>query len=38
LRTTPAKKPRTECCCEPVAFKMTAKLGMTLVSEKTGQV
>src|SRR6266568_1053754 len=20
LRTTPAKKPRTECCCHPVAF------------------
>src|SRR5882724_1147803 len=20
LRTTPAKKPRTECCCQPVAF------------------
>src|SRR5580704_12974104 len=22
LRTTPAKKPRTECCCQPVAFIM----------------
>jgi hypothetical protein len=22
LRTTPAKKPRTECCCQPVAFMM----------------
>src|SRR6187551_3082917 len=20
LRTTPARKPRTECCCHPVAF------------------
>src|SRR5215813_1406619 len=20
LRTTPARKPRTECCCQPVAF------------------
>src|SRR4249919_2655741 len=25
LRTTPAKKPRTECCCQPVAF-MTAAM------------
>src|SRR3989440_10706230 len=24
LRTTPAKKPRTECCCQPVAFIMAA--------------
>src|ERR1700730_17836131 len=24
LRTTPAKKPRTECCCQPVAFVMAA--------------
>src|ERR1019366_382975 len=24
LRTTPAKKPRTECCCQPVAFMMAA--------------
>src|SRR5438309_8837862 len=24
LRTTPAKKPRTECCCHPVAFMMAA--------------
>jgi hypothetical protein len=23
-RTTPAKKPRTECCCQPVAFMMAA--------------
>src|SRR5271167_2820477 len=22
LRTTPAKNPRTECCCQPVAFMM----------------
>jgi hypothetical protein len=22
LRTTPAKNPRTECCCQPVAFIM----------------
>src|SRR5215471_19541393 len=22
LWTTPAKKPRTECCCQPVAFMM----------------
>src|SRR4051794_36243370 len=22
--TTPAKKPRTECCCQPVAFMMAA--------------
>src|SRR5215204_5206715 len=24
LRTTPARKPRTECCCQPVAFIMAA--------------
>jgi hypothetical protein len=24
LRTTPAKKPRTECCCHPVVFMMAA--------------
>src|SRR5262249_31304280 len=24
LRTTPAKNPRTECCCHPVAFMMAA--------------
>src|SRR6266436_10289819 len=24
LRTTPAKKPRTECCCHPVAFVIAA--------------
>src|SRR5271169_3338744 len=24
LRTTPAKKPRTECCCHPVTFMMAA--------------
>src|SRR6266516_2259565 len=24
LRTTPAKKPRTECCCQPVAFMIAA--------------
>src|SRR5712671_4227634 len=24
LRTTPAKKPRTECCCQPVAVMMAA--------------
>src|SRR3954470_23113206 len=24
LRTTPAKNPRTECCCHPVAFMITA--------------
>src|SRR5262249_35655771 len=24
LRTTPAKKPRTECCCQPVAFIIAA--------------
>src|SRR4051812_40049172 len=24
LRTTPARNPRTECCCQPVAFIMTA--------------
>jgi hypothetical protein len=24
LRTTPAKKPRTECCCHPVSFMMAA--------------
>src|SRR6516225_7736817 len=24
LRTTAAKKPRTECCCHPVAFMMAA--------------
>src|SRR6516162_11874404 len=24
LRTTPAKKPRTECSCQPVAFMMAA--------------
>src|SRR5450631_1013526 len=24
LRTTAAKKPRTECCCQPVAFMMAA--------------
>src|SRR5882757_7148868 len=24
LRTTPAKKPRTEWCCQPVAFMMAA--------------
>src|SRR6202045_1419905 len=24
LRTTHAKKPRTECCCQPVAFMMAA--------------
>src|SRR5271170_7851956 len=24
LRTTPAKNPRTECCCQPVAFIMSA--------------
>src|SRR5262249_39029101 len=24
FRTTPAKKPRTECCCQPVAFMMAA--------------
>src|SRR6266511_1579537 len=24
LRTTPAKNPRTECCCQPVAFMMAA--------------
>src|SRR5271155_4187818 len=26
LRTTPAKNPRTECCCQPVAFTMSAIL------------
>src|SRR5262245_21436866 len=24
LRTTPAKNPRTECCCDPVAFMIAA--------------
>src|ERR1700716_2728883 len=24
LRTTPAKKPRTECCCHPVGFMIAA--------------
>ena len=24
MRTVPAKKPRTECCCQPVAFMMAA--------------
>src|SRR3954471_22739155 len=24
LRTTPARKPRTECCCQPVAFIIVA--------------
>src|SRR5262249_31261216 len=24
LRTTPAKKPHTECCCQPVAFMIAA--------------
>src|SRR5712671_4270919 len=24
LRTTAAKKPRTECCCQPVAFMIVA--------------
>src|SRR5262245_29086860 len=24
LRTTPPKKPRTECCCQPVAFMIAA--------------
>src|SRR6266436_7080046 len=24
FRTTPAKKPRTECCCHPVAFMIAA--------------
>src|SRR5215470_13313843 len=24
LRTTPAKKPRTECCCQPVVFMIVA--------------
>src|SRR5262249_48132753 len=24
LRTTPARKPRTECCCQPVAFAIAA--------------
>src|SRR6516162_5159011 len=24
LRTTPAKNPRTECCCQPVAFMIAA--------------
>src|SRR6185369_15603016 len=24
LRTTPAKKPRTECCCHPVVFMIAA--------------
>src|SRR5438094_1767033 len=24
LRTTPAKKPRTECCCHPVVFIIAA--------------
>src|SRR4051812_20653866 len=24
LRTTPARKPRTECCCQPVAFIIAA--------------
>src|SRR5205807_6671316 len=24
LRTTPAKNPRTECCCHPVAFMIAA--------------
>src|SRR6185369_13885395 len=24
LRTTPAKKPRTECCCHPVTFMIAA--------------
>src|SRR5712672_3555401 len=24
LRTTPAKKPRTECCCQPVAVMIAA--------------
>src|SRR6202022_2479494 len=24
LRTTPAKKPRTECCCQPVASMIAA--------------
>src|SRR6476620_1330694 len=26
LRTTPAKKPRTECCCHPVVFVIAAML------------
>src|SRR5882672_7444758 len=24
LRTTPARKPRTECCCQPVAFMIAS--------------
>src|SRR5262249_27293491 len=24
LRTTPVRKPRTECCCQPVAFMIPA--------------
>jgi hypothetical protein len=24
LRTTPARKPRTECCCQPVSFIIAA--------------
>jgi hypothetical protein len=24
FRATPAKKPRTECCCQPVAFMIAA--------------
>ena len=24
MRTTPARKPRTECCCQPVAFIIAA--------------
>src|SRR6266513_6420528 len=24
LRTTPVRKPRTECCCQPVAFIIAA--------------
>jgi hypothetical protein len=31
LRTTPAKKPRTECCCQPVAFTIAAIVAPSLV-------
>ena len=36
LRTTPAKKPRTECCCQPVAFVMAA-IGRPLGLSKQGE-
>lgn len=30
LRTTPVRKPRTECCCQPVAFTIAAKVAPRL--------